>query len=220
MRRRSAFAIPYYTKGCFCFMTEIQIGSRLKKRTFYIFLVRTDSLFSRLIAAVTNTKYTHSAIGFSRQCDCLYSFSRLQASTPIPAGFVKESINSGLLSLSPNAPCAVYRVNVTEYVYRDVIRELHQMYLNKSRYTYNYLGPICCFFKLPVKLKNKYFCSQFVAELLARHRVVRLSKPASLYHPRDLAALPELELVYEGKLSELKYSEDVPAVEVLIAANE
>lgn len=198
-------------------MTQIQIGNRLKTRTLYIFLVRTNSVFSRIISLFTRTDYTHASIGFDSQCRNLYSFARLHTKTPIPAGFVRESTKTGLLSLSPNAPCAVYRVNVTEQAYEDVKNRLHYMYLNKEKFKYNYFGPICCFFGMPIRLNNKYFCSQFVAELLSESRVVKLQKPASLYHPRDLAKLPELELIYKGKLSDLKVSHEESAVEIMIA---
>jgi inositol transport system substrate-binding protein len=198
-------------------MTEISLDSKLKKRTLYIFLVRTDSIFSRVIALFTNTKYTHAAIGFDAQCHSLYSFSRLQTHMPIPAGFVKESTKSGLLSLSPNAPCAVYRINVTEQAFDDVRAELRHMCLNKGRYSYNYLGPVCCFFGIPLKIKNRYFCSQFVAEMLAKHRIAHLSKPASLYHPRDIAKIEGLDLIFSGTLSELKSNPEKAAVNIKVA---
>ena len=198
-------------------MTQINISNRLKTRTLYIFLVRTNSLFSRVISLFTRTRYTHASIGFNSQCSCLYSFARLYTNLPIPAGFVKESTKTGLLSLSPNAPCAVYRVNVTEQAYEDIKNQLQFMYLNKQRYKYSYMGPIFCFFGLPIRIKNRYFCSQFVAELLAKNHIVRLRKPASLYHPRDIAKMPELELIFEGKLSDLKTSPEKPAVFVKIA---
>ncbi|MBP3272555.1 MAG: hypothetical protein J6M17_10085 [Ruminococcus sp.] len=184
-------------------MTQIKLDSQLRKKELYIFLVRTDSFFSRVIALFTKTDYTHASIGFDPCCNSLYSFARIYTPLPIPAGFVKESTKTGLLSLSPNAPCAVYRLYVTEQTYEDISKELQRMYLNKEKYGYNYLGPICCFFGIPFKRKHHYFCSQFVAELLERHRAVTLSKPASLYHPRDIGKLDGLKLIYEGRLSDL-----------------
>ncbi|MCD7741009.1 MAG: hypothetical protein LUI06_02235 [Ruminococcus sp.] len=189
-------------------MTEINLNSRLKKRTVYVFLVRTNSFFSRIIALFTKTKYTHASIGFDSHCESLYSFARLNTGTPIPAGFVRESTNTGLLSLSPNAPCAVYKLRVTEQAYEDIHSRLEEMYMDKEHYGYNYLGPICCFLGIPLTIKNKYFCSQFVAELLEKNHAVSLSKPASLYHPRDLEKLPGFELVFEGKLSELTHNQN------------
>ncbi len=200
-------------------MTEIKLDSKLKKRTLYIFLVRTNSFFSRVIAFFTHTKYTHASIGFDPNCGCFYSFARLHTATAIPAGFVRESADKGLLSLSPNAPCAVYRVSVTEQAYDDIKKQLQRMYLNKARYGYNYLGPVLCFFGIPLRVKNKYFCSQFVAETLARHKVIKLTKPASLYHPRDFEQLPELEKIYEGRLSDVRNHRESPAVHIRIASS-
>lgn len=203
-------------------MTEIRLDSRLKKRTLYIFLVKTDSLFSRVIALFTKTNYTHASIGFDPCCNSLYSFARIYTALPIPAGFVKESTKTGLLSLSPNAPCAVFKIKVTEQTYEDIAKELQRMYLNKERYGYNYLGPIACFFGIPFKRKHHYFCSQFVAELLEKHRAVTLTKPASLYHPRDIEKLKGLELIYKGKLSELtpeKFGRHEPPLETASKQN-
>jgi inositol transport system substrate-binding protein len=111
----------------------------------------------------------------------------------------------------------VYRINVTEQAYEEVRSELQEMYLNKEKYRYNYFGPICCFLGLPVRVKNKYFCSQFVAEMLGKHNIVRLAKPAALYHPRDIADMDELELVYEGKLSDLESMNEPVARQLAIA---
>ncbi len=197
-------------------MTQISLESRLKTHTVYIFLVRTNSVFSNIISLFTRTKYTHASIGFDSQCSCLYSFARIHTLLPIPAGFVRESTKTGLLSLNPNAPCAVYRVNVTEQAYEDLWAHLQKMYLNKKRYGYHYLGPVFCFFGLPIRVKNKYFCSQFVAELLSRYRIAKLKKPASLYHPRDIAELSELTPIFEGKLSELSADPEKCAPQILL----
>ena len=183
-------------------MTQISLESRLKTRTVYIFLVRTNSVFSNIISLFTRTKYTHASIGFDSQCSCLYSFARIHTLLPIPAGFVRESAQTGLLSLNPNAPCAVYRVNVTEQAYEDLRAHLQKMYLNKKHYGYHYLGPVFCFFGLPIRVKNKYFCSQFVAELL--------------YHPRDIAELSELTPIFEGRLSELSADPEKCAPQILL----
>ena len=80
----------------------------------------------------------------------------------------------------------------------------------------HYLGPVFCFFGLPIRVKNKYFCSQFVAELLSRYRIAKLKKPASLYHPRDIAELSELTPIFEGKLSELSADPEKCAPQILL----
>jgi hypothetical protein len=92
------------------------------------------------------------------------------------------------------------------------------MYVNKEKFKYNYFGPVCCFLGLPIRIKNKYFCSQFVAEILSENNIVKLKKSAALYHPRDLAKLEELTLVYEGKLSELNAENNDLAQTIVIGA--
>lgn len=192
-------------------MTQIiKLDPQLKRKEIYIFLVRTNSFFSRVIAAFTKTDFTHASIGFDPYCNSLYSFARIHTPLPIPAGFVKESTKTGLLSLSPNAPCAVFSLKVTDQTYEDLEKDLQKMYLNKEKYGYNYIGPICCFFGIPFKRKNHYFCSQFVAEMLEKHRAVTLKKSATLYHPRDIERLEGLKLIYKGRLSDLRPDDEAP----------
>ena len=189
-------------------MANITLDKILKKKTVYIFLVRTDSFFSRVIACFTGRKYTHASIGFDSECKSLYSFARLHTHSPLPAGFVKESRDTGLLSLSPNAPCAVFKLNVTAQTYEDIKNELEEMYGNKEKYHYCYAGPFMCYFGIPFRLKDSYFCSQFVVELLHRHRAITLTKPASLYHPSDIENIPGMIPVFRGRLSEISVTEN------------
>jgi inositol transport system substrate-binding protein len=50
---------------------------------------------------------------------------------------------------------------------------------------------------IPYKFKNRYFCSQFVAEILEHAGAVRLKKKNTLYLPHQL--LDAMELVKAGK---------------------
>ena len=56
----------------------------------------------------------------------------------------------------------------------------------KEKLYYSNLGIFCCFFKIPYKKKDYYFCSQFVVEMLQLAGEIKLKKKASLYMPHQL----------------------------------
>ena len=71
---------------------------------------------------------------------------------------------------------------------------------DKDRYRYSLLGLIYCYFGIPVKRKNKYFCSQFVTEVLQQAGIEVFEKPASLVRPHDFLDLPSTKYIYRGQI--------------------
>jgi inositol transport system substrate-binding protein len=60
-----------------------------------------------------------------------------------------------------------------------------------------------CFLRIAYPLKDKYFCSQFVSEILEKVKAVPLKKHYSLYLPDDFMRMSELDLCFTGNLSQL-----------------
>lgn len=69
-------------------------------------------------------------------------------------------------------------------------------YKSQSRFVYSLTGVISSLVHIPVKRKDAYFCSEFVAETLKRAEAVELQKKPSLYLPnsmvKELAAQPNV----------------------------
>ena len=65
-----------------------------------------------------------------------------------------------------------------------------------------FLPFVMCFLKIPLKRKNHYFCSQFVAEVLQKCQVIEPRKRSTLYFAKDISKHKELELVFQGTHSE------------------
>lgn len=172
-------------------------------RELYILLLRTQSLLSRMIHIATKEPYTHVSLGFSGDCTQFYSFARRYTRLPLPAGFVHESIESGMMAKCKDAPCALYRLEVPAKSYRAIRRKFKKMLPVQKRFQYSVLGTFLCFFGIAYKRRNKYFCSQFVAETLNEVGIMELTKSPELYHPVDFLKLPELQLCYEGTLGDL-----------------
>lgn len=172
-------------------------------REIYILLIRTQSLLSRVIHIATKEEYTHVSIGMESDCTQFYSFARRYTNLPLPAGFVQESIDSGMMAKSKTAPCALYRMTIPASSYYTLRRKLKKMLPKQKRFQYSVLGTFLCFFGIAYKRENKYFCSQFVAEALNEAGVLELTKSPALYHPVDFIGLPQVQLCYKGTLGGL-----------------
>ena len=138
----------------------------------------------------TEFPYTHTSIGFEEDMDTFYTF--------ISKGFLVESITRYEKPDRPSFPCALYEIKVSEETYNKLKDEVLHYKNNKGDFKYSTLGLVLSFLKIPHKRKNKYFCSQFVAEVLERCQVLTLKKKSSLYFPKDFLKHNELKLIFEG----------------------
>lgn len=174
-----------------------------KQTKLYILLIRSNSILSRLIYKVTKAEFTHASIGVSEDCRKLYSFARKYTYVPLPAGFVMEGIDHGLMGKSPKAPCALYEVSVSNEAYESINQHLNEMLKHSWKYRYRLSGLIQCYFKHEYDSTEHFFCSQFVAYILTLYGVIQPQKHVSLYQPVDFTCQPELKLRYKGTLGEL-----------------
>ncbi|MDD3509613.1 MAG: hypothetical protein PHY27_14595, partial [Parabacteroides sp.] len=62
---------------------------------------------------------------------------------------------------------------------------------NREELSYSRVGVVLCLLQIPLKIRDRYFCSQFVAEMLQQTKSVRLEKRASLYLPNQLSGILE-----------------------------
>ncbi|WP_071394633.1 hypothetical protein [Bacillus tuaregi] len=163
----------------------------------YILLTDTSSFFTKIIKLYTKKPYNHASISFDPELSEVYSFGRKKVGNPFHGGFVKEDVKQGLFK---QAKCAVYSLTVTEeqiQIMKDYIEEIKGQ---KESYRYNFLGLLGFILNKPIKRNKAFFCSQFVASVLKRSNTLDFEKPLSLIAPYDLQEVPELRLVYEGKL--------------------
>ncbi|MCL2137209.1 MAG: hypothetical protein FWH40_06795 [Coriobacteriia bacterium] len=68
---------------------------------------------------------------------------------------------------------------------------------------FSYLGLVLCYLGIRIRLKDRYFCSQFVSEIIEKAEAVPLAKHSSLYLPDDFMAMNGLDHCYSGNLSQL-----------------
>ena len=172
-------------------------------KSIYILLTRTSSILSRLIARLTHAAYTHAALSLDDEFEETYSFTRRNPRLILPAGLARENLWRGLYFARRDPPCRVYRLRMTEDEYERICRRVREMYAERERYHYNYLGVAANYFGHHYSTPRRFFCSEFVATMVAM-RDSKTEICPSRTRPMDLADLPELECVYEGTVGGLR----------------
>ncbi len=172
-------------------------------KTIYILLTKTDTVLSRAIGLVTKDPYTHAAISLDKDLNELYSFGRKTKYNPLNAGFVKEKIVGSIYEENLMCNCALYETKITEDQYKKLQKELKRMRRTQYMYSYNLLGFVNFFFDVEIKRSNKYFCSEFVSEMLRRIDVLPEKYSPSKTKPSDFTKMEIFENVYRGQLGNL-----------------
>ena len=172
-------------------------------KSIYIVLTATGTLFSRCIGLYTKARYNHVSLCLdSRIYEC-YSFGRKIRWFPLYGGFVIEHTDKGLFKAFGNTMCAIYRLDIEDHKFKALEKAVGRFIKNRNMYGYNLLGLFGVMLNKPLKRKNKFFCTQFVATMLSENGIHDFGKDLSLVTPHDFYKIPDLLPVYEGKLSEL-----------------
>lgn len=174
-----------------------------KYRRIYILLTRSPSMLSRTIHLFTGDDYTHVSIAFDGRLDSLCSFARFYWALPLPAGLVREGLYKSYYGRHRDMPCMLCSLTVSEPVYQAAREKTAEMLRHSGDYHYSIRGLAMCRVGIAENRPGHYFCSQFVAEVLAGSGAAKLPKPPSLMRPQDIAALRELNVLYHGNLQGL-----------------
>lgn len=171
-----------------------------KKKTVYILLTDTGSLLTKIIKWYTNAPYNHVSIAFDEKLDEIYSFGRKHPRNPLNAGFVREDVYFGTYRYFDDTSCLLLMMDVSSSEYIRIRNVIQNFNLNKDKYSYNLLGLIGVAMDYPIHQENKYFCSQFVAEVFEKSGLNLWRLPPALISPDDFLKHPRFEVVYEGSL--------------------
>lgn len=176
-------------------------------KNVYILLTKSPTICSKMIHMASGSEFTHAAISLDNKFDVLYSFARKYKHTMLPAGFVQESIYAGIMGDSEDMKCAVYKLTVSDKVYRRLKRILRHMKANETCYRYNIRGLYMCFFNKKYDRKGYFFCSQFVYHALSKAGAIEKNTEACLVRPMDFCELPEAQEIFRGQIRQLRVSD-------------
>lgn len=130
---------------------------------------------AKLLKVLTRSKYSHVALSIENK-DEFFSFNR--------HGFVKEKHSAPL-----NKYKKTVTLKVTDESYRKLKAMMDSFIEKRQNFKYARMGIVLSLLHIPFHRTNKYFCSEFVAELLQRANVLVTKKNSALYLPAELERL-------------------------------
>jgi len=172
---------------------------------FYVVLCRTGTFLSKIISKVTGDWFTHASISFDDNLRTMYSFGRLWAYNPLIGGFVKESVEYGVMRRFRSADTLVMRIEVSTPKYAEIVSYVENMYLQRKKYKYNYWGLFLSKWRVRVRSGkgNRFYCSEFVNDLLERFGIIKKGEFGKVVRPMELLQLGDCgigEIIYRGAL--------------------
>lgn len=166
----------------------------------YIMLTQVGTLVSKSIKFYTKAKYNHSSISVDPEMKIFYSFARRVRYFPLIGGFIKEVINEGMFKCFPETECAIYSISVDDEVYLKVCSVLEKYKSEPQKYHYNFLALFGIIFNKPFNSVNRNTCAEFIAKILDEAGIFTFRKHFSLVRPDELVKIPQLMLIYEGRM--------------------
>lgn len=166
----------------------------------YVVLFYSGTALGKLIKATAGPHFSHAAISFTEDLTEMYSFGR-KSGLNVEA-FVVDSIENEAYQ-RPDTQYAIYMVPATAEQY-DRMKERIQWFIkNAAKFKYNFSGLFKNYLGISDNPKYRYFCSQFVADIL---NVADPSKPyfadPSLVTPENFIYTTFAQYVVSGPLSE------------------
>lgn len=167
----------------------------------YIIISQTGTMLSRLLKFITGAQYNHVSLGLSHDLKKMYSFGRKNAYNPFWGGFVTESADFGTFKRFSKTQVIVLRLKVGKQKQQEIAEQIKLMLSNKKKYGYNYLGLGLAGFKIAHKSENRYYCSEFVRDILQENGVEGSEILNPIVQPIHFLQIPEAHTVYSGRLS-------------------
>jgi hypothetical protein len=167
-------------------------------RKISILLTRFPDNGSRAVSMLTRFYYTHASIGLDEDMNTFYSF--------VTKGFLVEKVTRYIRPDWDPIPCMLYEIPVSEEHYQRIKEILNSFVEKKKSLQYHKVGVAFALFNIPFKRKNRYFCSQFVADVLRQSHTIFMHKDSTLIFPKDLHRLPQNRLVFQGTLPDFAES--------------
>lgn len=163
-----------------------------EKRIITVLLTRYYSTFSSFIYYISGRGYTHASISLDNETEYFYSFNF--------KGFRKEYPKKHKHRIGRSIS---YKLEMSQEDFERIKQRIEEMEREKDNLYYSRIGVFLCMLHIPCKIKNHYFCSQFVAEMLQLSNVVIMKKHTSLYMPNQLPT----ELARQDCLKEIIYNQ-------------
>lgn len=173
-------------------------------KDIYILQMHTGTIPGRIIKLITRYKYSHVLLSLDESLNKMYSFGRKNLFNPLDAGFVVEDIDGRFFKRFKKTRCRIYKLTINNKQYHKLKKILEFYETNEDEFKYDILGLLFKSFYIPIKRKNHYVCTQFVAELLDEANIYKFNKPIELVRPKDFEYINNITEIYSGLLLDTK----------------
>ena len=151
-------------------------------KTITVLLTKYSDWISTLVYYIGGHGYTHASLALGEDENTYYSFNY--------RGFCVETIEKHRRRGVKNS--LRYQLSVSDRTYEEIKVRIEQFKSHRDEFQYTRIGVLFCALRIPFKWKKHYFCSQFVAEILAASGAVKLKNKPQLYLPNHFfRELPE-----------------------------
>ena len=169
----------------------------MNEKKIYIVLTQTYTTIARIIKSITKDNYSHASISLDIKCNNMYSFGRKYIYFPFYGIFLKEDLRKGLFIRNKNALIAIYEIKVTKKQYNKIKDKIKEIELNNKGY--NIIGLLLAHFRIKLH-RRKYYCSEFVYEVLSNKEIEIYNKENTLFKPEELITNNRFVKIFEGKI--------------------
>lgn len=172
----------------------------MPKEYVYIVISQTGTILSRIIKRITGAKYNHASISLNKDLEPMYSFGRIHPYNPVWGGFVTESAHSGTFKRFSGTDIIVLALEVGKEQKKAISTRLDRMLSERHKYHYNYIGLVLAGFQIPYQSKRRYYCSEFVRDVLVKEHVIEEELLDRVVQPMHFLNIPDAQIIYRGKL--------------------
>ena len=169
----------------------------MNEKKIYIVLTQTYTTIARIIKSITKDKYSHASISLDIKCNNMYSFGRKYIYFPFYGIFLIEDLRKGLFIRNKNALVVIYEIKVTKKQYNKIKDKIKEIELNNKGY--NIIGLLLAHFRVKLH-RRKYYCSEFVYEVLSNKEIEIYNKENTLFKPEELITNNRFVKIFEGKI--------------------
>lgn len=147
-----------------------------KKKSIFVLLSRHHTFVELLAECLSGKGFTHASIGLEEEKGVFYSFGikGFQAETP------QKWVDLGI-------KLQLYEIPVTNEQYNCIKEGIEEMQNHSKEFHYNFFGLLMGLLHIPINLKKRYFCSQYVAKLLTDAGIITPERKENLFLPKHFS---------------------------------
>jgi hypothetical protein len=176
--------------------------NQTQEKAVFIVLSQSGTWMAKLLRRITHTEYNHSSLAFEEDLSNMYSFGRRYKYYPFWGGFIRETPTTGVFSRFPDTRVVVLKILISETKYEELKQRITEMYQQKERYHYNYIGCFLNWFHKGFTRKKHLYCSEFIKEIFVRCGVFDESIFPKVVRPYDFKEIFSDNEIYCGKLKD------------------